>query len=90
MTNWQTVLSKLGGAVTISADAATNKPLLEVNDDGSVTVTFEAQFDQEDDMTDAVYNAQTGKFAKTLVYPARTTRRRRRLSRRRTAWWTTI
>ena len=69
VTNWQTVLSKLGGAVTISADAATNKPLLEVNDDGSVTVTFEAQFDQEDDMTDAVYNAQTRKFAKTLVYP---------------------
>ena len=70
VTNWETVLSKLGGAVTISAETGTNKPLLEVNDDGSVTVTFEAEFDREDGMDTATFNAQTGKFAKTLDYTA--------------------
>ncbi len=68
--NWESVLSKLGGAVTISAETGTNKPLLEVNDDGSVTVTFEAEFDREDGMDTATFNAQTGKFAKTLDYTA--------------------
>ena len=70
VTNWETVLSKLGGAVTISAETGTNKPLLEVNDDGSVTVTFEAEFDREDGMDTAIFNAETGKFAKTLDYTA--------------------
>ncbi|MDE6600613.1 MAG: flagellar hook-basal body complex protein [Lachnospiraceae bacterium] len=65
---WQTVLAKLGGAVTISKDDA-GKPQLKVNDDGSVDVTFSADFAPEPDMTDAVYNAATGKFSKTLAYP---------------------
>ncbi|MDE5716011.1 MAG: flagellar hook-basal body complex protein, partial [Lachnospiraceae bacterium] len=66
---WETVLAKLGGTVKISTDAATNKPQLKVNEDGTVDVTFEADFAQEPDMAGAVYNAATGKFAKTLAYP---------------------
>lgn len=65
---WQDVLSKLGGDITISNDA-NGKPLLKVNDDGSVEVTFEAELDQDPSMTGAVYNGQTGLFAKTLDYP---------------------
>ena len=65
---WEDVLSKLGGDITISNDA-NGKPLLKVNDDGSVEVTFEAELDQDPSMTGAVYNGQTGLFAKTLDYP---------------------
>lgn len=65
---WEDVLSKLGGDITISNDA-NGKPLLKVNDDGSVEVTFEAELKQDPSMTGAVYNGQTGLFAKTLDYP---------------------
>lgn len=67
MTDWQTVLGKLGGKVTISKDA-NNVPQLKVNEDGSVELTFEAEFDQDPNMAGAIYNGATGLFAKTLNY----------------------
>lgn len=66
-TAWQTVLSKLGGNVTLATDPANGNTLLSVDEKGAVTMSFTAQFatNQVSDFT-----AATGKFGVTLNYPA--------------------
>lgn len=64
---WEDVLGKLGGDITISEDA-NGKKQLKVNEDGTVEVTFEVEFEPEDNMKDAKFNLATGLFAKTLNY----------------------
>lgn len=66
-TAWQSVLSKLGGNVTLATGGTPAAPLLSVDEKGAVTMSFTAQFatNQVSDFT-----AATGKFGVTLNYPA--------------------
>lgn len=69
VTAWATVLGKLTGGVTINTPAAATDPSpIKVNDDGSVEVTFTAQFTPTRD--DLQYNINSGKLAVPLQYTA--------------------
>lgn len=63
---WQEVLSKLGGSVTLATGGTPAGPLLSVDDEGAVTMSFTAQFatNQISDFTSA-----TSQFGVTLKYP---------------------
>lgn len=69
--NWGGVLSQLSGSgttatSTVELDTSTN---LVIEDDGSVTMTFNATFNAKADIpAGTVYNATTGQFAATLDY----------------------
>lgn len=65
-TGWQAVLSKLGGNVTLATGGTPAGPLLSVDDEGAVTMSFTAQF-----ATNQVSNftSATSQFGVTLTYP---------------------
>lgn len=67
VTAWETVLGKLAGGVDINTPAAATDPSpIKVNEDGSVEVTFTAEFTPNRD--DLQYNNASGKFAVPLEY----------------------
>ncbi len=66
-TEWQTVLSKLGGNVTLATGGTPAGPLLTVDEVGAVTMSFTATFQTNQASN---FTASTGKFGVTLNYPA--------------------
>ncbi len=66
-TEWQTVLSKLGGNVTLATGGTPAGPLITVDEEGAVTMSFTATFQTNQA---SQFTASTGKFGVTLNYPA--------------------
>ena len=67
VTRWQSVLSKLGGNVTLATGGTPAAPLLSVDDKGAVTLSFTAQFTTNQASS---FTSATSSFGVTLNYPA--------------------
>ena len=65
-TGWESVLSQLGGGVKLATGGTPAAPLISIDEEGAVTLSFTADFTTN---KESAFTQQTGKFGVTLKYP---------------------